>query len=253
MPLHYLLSPLDEADPDDAIDVDHLHHSEFIFNSGTPHPQYSISDYVVQQSSFHLRDTLNETPQHEDVITHVFYLNRQDTINVPFKVFNSVMKYGYFSSIQSSVIEVDLDSKNYSLLIILPDWLDLGLDGLITTMKSAYSPPLREIRASLQSTWVKAIIPKFFLTGHIVLTADLQNASGSLFLFRVRPLQFFYFLLQMGVLDIFEPNRADFSPMTNKRGIYTRHIEQSLNVNIRTHSNDHLNRKEEYNWLSKYL
>lgn len=48
----------------------------------------------------------------------------------------------------------------------------------------------------------------------------------------------------MGILDIFEPNRADFSPMTDMRGIYTRHIEQSVNVNIRTHSNDHLNRKD---------
>lgn len=47
----------------------------------------------------------------------------------------------------------------------------------------------------------------------------------------------------MGVLDIFEPSKADFSPMTDMRGIYTRHIEQSVNVNIRTHSNDHLNRK----------
>lgn len=165
LPLHYFLSPLDEDDQ----------HSEFFYNPGTPHPQYSISDYVVQQPSFNLKDSLNETPQHEDVITHLFYLNRQDTINVPFKVFNSIMKYGYFSSIQSSVLEVDLDSKNYSLLIILPDWLDFGLDGLITTMKSAYSPHLREIRAGLQPTWVKAIIPKFYLTGHIVLTADLQN------------------------------------------------------------------------------
>lgn len=46
----------------------------------------------------------------------------------------------------------------------------------------------------------------------------------------------------MGILDIFEPNRADFSPMTEIRGIYTRHVEQSVNVNIRTHNMDHLNR-----------
>lgn len=30
--------------------------------------------------------------------------------------------------------------------------------------------------------------------------------------------------------------------MTDMRGIYTRHVEQSVNVNIRTHSNEHLNR-----------
>lgn len=50
----------------------------------------------------------------------------------------------------------------------------------------------------------------------------------------------------MGVLDIFEPTRADFSPMTDLRGLYTRHVEQSVNVNIRTHSNEHLNRRSAY-------
>lgn len=177
-PLHYLISLDDDDDDEGEYDnhFEHHHHpSELNINSGIP--QFSISDFVVQQPSFNLRDSLNEPPQHEDVITHLFYLNRQDTINVPFKVFNSIMKYGYFSSIQSAVLEVDLDSKNYSLLIILPDWLDFGLEGLISTMKSAYSPHLREIRAALQQTWIKAIIPKFFLTGHIVLTADLQNVS----------------------------------------------------------------------------
>lgn len=175
LPIHYLLSNLEEQP---------LPPSEFaIINGasaiGTPHSQqFSISDYVVQQPSFNLKDTLNETPQHEDVITHLFYLNRQDTINVPFKVFNSIMKYGYYSAIQASVLEVDLDSNNYSLMIILPDWLDSGLESLITTLKSPYSPHLREMRNALQPTWVKAIIPKFYLTGHIVLTADLQNVRA---------------------------------------------------------------------------
>lgn len=174
LPIHYLLSNLEEQP---------LPPSEFaIINGGsaigTPHSQqFSISDYVVQQPSFNLKDTLNETPQHEDVITHLFYLNRQDTINVPFKVFNSIMKYGYYSAIQASVLEVDLDSNNYSLLIVLPDWLDSGLESLISTLKSPYSPHLREMRNTLQPTWVKAIIPKFYLTGHIVLTADLQNVG----------------------------------------------------------------------------
>lgn len=52
----------------------------------------------------------------------------------------------------------------------------------------------------------------------------------------------------MEILDIFEPNRADFSPMTEESGIYTRHVEQSINVNIRTHqANDHINRRSTYN------
>lgn len=171
MPLHYFISPYDQDEDSPPSDL-------FLNYGGVPGAPFAVNDFVVQQPSFNLRDTLNEPPQHEDVITHLFYLNRQETINVPFKVFNSIMKYGYFSSIQSAVLEVDLDSKNYSLLLILPDWLDFGLDGLITSLKSAYSPHLREIRSALQPTWIKAIIPKFFLTGHIVLTADLQNVKN---------------------------------------------------------------------------
>lgn len=141
------------------------------------------------------------------------------------------------------MLEVDLDSNNYSLLIILPDWLDYGLESLITAMKSSYSPQLREMRNSLQPTWVKAIIPKFYLTGHIVLTADLQNVRKYVFTSLDNFIIYACDYIQMGVLDIFEPTRADFSPMTDIRGIYTRHVEQSVNVNIRTHANDHLNRK----------
>lgn len=47
----------------------------------------------------------------------------------------------------------------------------------------------------------------------------------------------------MGVCDIFEPNRADFRPMTDEKGIYVKHIEQSINVNIRTHPINQLKRK----------
>lgn len=161
-PLNYFLSNLED-------------HSQFTISSGTPHPQYSISDYVVQ--NFNLKDALNETPQHEDVITHLFYLNHLDTINVPYKVFNSIMKFGYFNSIQSSVLEVDLDDPTHTLLIILPEY-GYGLDTLISTMKSHYAPLLREVREALQPTWVKAIVPKFYLTGHITLTGDLQNVRS---------------------------------------------------------------------------
>lgn len=40
----------------------------------------------------------------------------------------------------------------------------------------------------------------------------------------------------MGINDIFEPTRADFTPMTDDPLIYAKHIEQSININIRTQS-----------------
>ena len=49
--------------------------------------------------------------------------------------------------------------------------------------------------------------------------------------------------MQMGVHDIFEPSRADFTPMSDDQGIYTKHIEQSINVHIRTRSVDQIKSK----------
>lgn len=49
--------------------------------------------------------------------------------------------------------------------------------------------------------------------------------------------------MQLGICDIFEPNRADFRPMTDEKGIYVKHIEQSINVHIRTNPINQLRRK----------
>lgn len=159
-------------------DKDSMAH--FNFNTGTPHPQYEISDYVVSEK-FQLKSPdYNGNYQHEEVINHVFYLNHLETVNdVPYKVFNTIMRFGYLSTIKSSILEVELDNENYNMLILLPDY-EHGLENLITTMKSHYVPTIREMRNSLQSTWVKAIVPKFFLKGHVILTGDLQNVGNTL-------------------------------------------------------------------------
>lgn len=47
----------------------------------------------------------------------------------------------------------------------------------------------------------------------------------------------------MGINDIFEPARADFTPMTEDALIYAKHIEQSININIRTQSLQQLKSK----------
>ena len=46
----------------------------------------------------------------------------------------------------------------------------------------------------------------------------------------------------MGINDIFEPSRADFTPMTDEPGIYAKHVEQSITLNIRTQANNQLKR-----------
>uniref|UniRef100_A0A182RXP6 Serine protease inhibitor (serpin) 19 n=1 Tax=Anopheles funestus TaxID=62324 RepID=A0A182RXP6_ANOFN len=157
----------------------------------------------------------------DDTIEHNFYLTETDIVKVPYKVYNTILKYAYIEKLQSTVIELELDSDDYKLLIILPDY-EFGLGNVMKLLQIGENvPSLREVTDQMSPTWVKTIVPKFNLKGNIILTSDLQN---------------------LGVNDIFEPSRADFSLMTEDPSVYAKHIEQSINVNIRTHSLQQLKR-----------
>uniref|UniRef100_A0A8W7PK16 Serpin domain-containing protein n=1 Tax=Anopheles coluzzii TaxID=1518534 RepID=A0A8W7PK16_ANOCL len=157
----------------------------------------------------------------DDTIEHNFYLTETDIVKVPYKVYNTILKYAYIERLQSTVIELELDSEDYKLLIILPDY-EFGLGNVLKLLQIGDNvPSLREVTEQMSPTWVKTIVPKFNLKGNIILTSDLQN---------------------LGINDIFEPSRADFSLMTEDPTIYAKHIEQSINVNIRTHSLQQLKR-----------
>uniref|UniRef100_A0A182T9D1 Serpin domain-containing protein n=1 Tax=Anopheles maculatus TaxID=74869 RepID=A0A182T9D1_9DIPT len=157
----------------------------------------------------------------DDTIEHNFYLTETDIVKVPYKVYNTILKYAYIERLQSTVIELELDSDDYKLLIILPDY-EFGLSNVMKLLQIGENvPSLREVTDQMSPTWVKTIVPKFNLKGNIILTSDLQN---------------------LGVNDIFEPSRADFSLMTEDPTVYAKHIEQSINVNIRTHSLQQLKR-----------
>uniref|UniRef100_A0A182PKP6 Serpin domain-containing protein n=1 Tax=Anopheles epiroticus TaxID=199890 RepID=A0A182PKP6_9DIPT len=157
----------------------------------------------------------------DDTIEHNFYLTEADIVKVPYKVYNTILKYAYIERLQSTVIELELDSDDYKLLIILPDY-EFGLGNVLKLLQIGDNvPSLREVTEHMSPTWVKTIVPKFNLKGNIILTSDLQN---------------------LGMNDIFEPSRADFSLMTEDPTIYAKHIEQSINVNIRTHSLQQLKR-----------
>lgn len=153
-----------------------------------------------------------------DVISHVFYLGNQQLVHTTFKVYNAVLYFKYFEDLKMSTLELELDTPDYNLIILLPD---SPVDLISTTASLGLAPSLRLMRKQLKPRWVQAIIPDFKLHGIIFLTNDLQN---------------------MGVCDIFEPNRADFRPMTDEKGVYVKHIEQSIHINIRTHPINQLKR-----------
>jgi hypothetical protein len=44
----------------------------------------------------------------------------------------------------------------------------------------------------------------------------------------------------MGISDIFEPTKADFSMMADDKSIYVKNVEQTININIRTQTTQQL-------------
>ena len=113
-----------------------------------------------------------------DTVEHIFYLNDFDTVRVPFKIYDSVMKYAHVDSLEASILEIDLDTDYYNLIIIVPDHHD-GLRDLTNKLRLHEPSTLRRIRNVMKFYWVKTIVPKFNLKGNTILTNDLQNVSAA--------------------------------------------------------------------------
>lgn len=111
-----------------------------------------------------------------DTVEHIFFISNHESVRVPFKIYDSVMKYAHVDSLEASVLEIDLDTEYYNLIIIVPDHLD-GLSDLTNKLRLHESSTLRRIRNAMEFFWVKTIVPKFNLKGNTILTNDLQNVS----------------------------------------------------------------------------
>ncbi|EAT42298.2 AAEL006137-PA [Aedes aegypti] len=113
----------------------------------------------------------------DDTIEHNFYLSETETVKVPYKIYNTILKYAYIDRLQSTVLELELDSDDYKLIIILPDY-EFGMSNLMKLLQNGENVPnMRDIVKQMAPSWVKTIVPKFTLKGNIILTSDLQNVS----------------------------------------------------------------------------
>lgn len=124
----------------------------------------------------------SKTNYNADVISHVFYLSSQQVVHTTFKVYNAVLYYKYFEHLKLSVLELELDTPEYNLIILLPDY---HMDIVAAAASLKLGPTLRLMRKQLKPRWVQAIIPDFKLHGTMFLTNDLQNVimiSSGLFL-----------------------------------------------------------------------
>lgn len=117
-----------------------------------------------------------------DTVEHIFFINDFDSVRVPFKIYDSVMKYAHVESLEASVLEIDLDTEYYNLIIIVPDHPD-GLRDLTNKLRLHEPSTLRRLRNAMEFYWVKTIVPKFNLKGNTILTNDLQNVSASIYKF----------------------------------------------------------------------
>lgn len=135
----------------------------------SPRPSYS-----KYRHNNHPKD-LFDNPN-SDTVEHIFYISNHESVRVPFKIYDSVMKYAHVDSLEASVLEIDLDTEYYNLIIIVPDHLD-GLSDLTNKLRLHEASTLRRIRNAMEFFWVKTIVPKFNLKGNTILTNDLQNVS----------------------------------------------------------------------------
>lgn len=145
------------------------------FHYATPNPP-DLSFYPDGNPIFANRD-FDQIEHHHDEIDHIFYLNPHDSIRIGFKVYNTILRFAYIPEIQASVLELPLDSENYSLLIFVPDQ---PIDDLVNVLGTHLSPSLADIRAALRNNWIKTMIPKFHLKGNVVLTGDLMKVCVTL-------------------------------------------------------------------------
>lgn len=147
----------------------HHHHQP----SSTENPIHTPRSTAAEKRRINNHKDLFENVN-SDTIEHIFYLNEYETVRVPYKLYDTVMKYAYINSLQSSFLEIDLDSEYYNLILIIPDFQD-GLNTLTSKLRSHPASTLRFIRNSMDFHWIKTIVPKFHLKGNTILTGDLQN------------------------------------------------------------------------------
>lgn len=139
------------------------------FSYGTPNP---ADLYYPEGNPIFATKEFEHIDHHHDEIDHIFYLNPHDSIRIGFKVYNTILRFAYIPGIQASVLELPLDSENYSLLILIPDQ---PIEDMVNILGSHLSPSLTNIRAALRDNWIKTMIPKFQLKGNLVLTGDLMK------------------------------------------------------------------------------
>ena len=152
---------------------------------------------IVSAIEFNAR-WLNEFTRTEQGI---FHSNNND-INCEFMKSESVLNYYWGDTF--SAIRLNLQNQIGSMFFILPD-NDMKTDEISQFILSNYNwSNTKELEVNLS-------LPKFEINSSLNLVDSFKN---------------------MGITDIFDENKADFSPLTSKDMLFIKDITQNINLKI---------------------
>ncbi|CAG9826371.1 unnamed protein product [Diabrotica balteata] len=173
----------------------------------------SVVDYVIARyyDDYHSNNHQYLEPYVPQTRPSFLIQGKYRENQIEFMKYDTVLPFFYVSHLKALALSFPLDSPKYYLLILLPVQ-ENGVDRLICELRLNGS--LKYIIDNLRLRHVTAVIPSFMLKGYVNLTPTLQK---------------------LGIRRVFEPNQADFSPMTSFREIFVTNIEQAITVNIRNY------------------
>ena len=152
---------------------------------------------IVSAIEFNAR-WLNEFTRTEQGI---FHSNNND-INCEFMKSESVLNYYWGDTF--SAIRLNLQNQTGSMFFILPD-NDMKTDEISQFILSNYN------WSNTKDLEVNLSLPKFEINSNLNLVDSFKN---------------------MGITDIFNKNKADFSPLTSKDMLFIKDITQNINLKI---------------------
>ncbi|XP_056635323.1 mucin-4-like [Diorhabda sublineata] len=171
----------------------------------------SVVDYMIAKyyDSYRPLHTTHRVPYIPQTQPSFLVQGKYREYQVQFMKYDTWLPFFYVSHLKALALSFPLDSPRYYLLLLLPVQVN-GVDQLIYELRLNGS--FKYIIDNLRYRHVTAVIPSFLLKGYVNLTPTFQK---------------------LGIRKVFEPGQADFSPMTDFKGVYITNIEQAITVNIK--------------------
>ncbi|NXE15189.1 ILEU inhibitor, partial [Lophotis ruficrista] len=135
--------------------------------------------------------------------------NERKTVKMMYQKNN--FNFGYIPQVKVRVLELPYDGRELSMIILLPDDIEDDSTGLQKLEEQLTLEKLQEWTEHLYSTDVHVCLPKFKLEESYDLESDLAA---------------------MGLLDVFDRDKADLSGMSGARDLFLSKIVHKAFVEV---------------------